>query len=511
MRKHHVVSKRYVASGTKQLRILVAIYDDDATRNAKHEAKYLRRSADLLRAQVKPGASSRCNAIDKHIRMCMTRLGPCFMSLGQVKKSRVRRRVGNVYYDRSFANAFMCNAVAGRGSFRQIAAAFASSSTRGQGQLSSLLPEASHSFWCNVLEDLLQSPQMATKLQSLLNECYEKEEFRYISIDATVKCMMKILGQASFNESQDLRDAAALPDAESVYKLLTVRGRTNAVLALRGIRSEASHVVADATEAAFSPQQRQQVKHVASDCPSPEMFARLHAIFPNLKSVGLDAMHIVMVYEQNFNNKRTQGSKWLASVMNKFRVVDCAANANSFGPMYTGVENISYSAEEKWLGALLAEGSMPEVEAISVLDKVDPDQPWRTEADFLEAIAAICSLFFDELQKVTLSGATLHRLLINLTVPGKIQWLFNDTRYRHTCPAKEMTLLPSGTTSNESLHHEIKTWFRETVTWLQCVSAAPGSFRSVKLDVSRCTYFPAELSWLCIDQRWKPSSSSSNS
>ena len=87
--------------------------------------------------------------------------------------------------------------------------------------------------------------------------------------------MMKILGQARFNQSQEDREAAAIDDMNSVYKLLTVRGRSNAVLALRCIKSEASALIADALSSSFSSSQRLQVSHIASDCPSPEMLANL--------------------------------------------------------------------------------------------------------------------------------------------------------------------------------------------------------------------------------------------
>ena len=59
--------------------------------------------------------------------------------------------------------------------------------------------------------------------------------------------------------------------------------------------------------------------------------------------------------------------------------------------MYTGVEQISYTAEEKRLSALIVNKDMPEVEATSVLDGLDPDVPYRTESQLLESMAAICS------------------------------------------------------------------------------------------------------------------------
>ena len=111
--KHHSASKRFVASGPKQLRIIASMYDADAVRN-EISGKYLRRSAELLRKQLTPQCSSRKNSIDTHFRLCMGGNGPFFMSTKQIGQAQNLRRVGNVYYNRSFANAFMCNAVASR-------------------------------------------------------------------------------------------------------------------------------------------------------------------------------------------------------------------------------------------------------------------------------------------------------------------------------------------------------------------------------------------------------------
>ena len=57
----------------------------------------------------------------------------------------------------------------------------------------------------------------------------------------------------------------------------------------------------------------------------------------------------------------------------------------------------------------------------------------------------------------------MQRLIINMASQTKVQWLFNDTRYRHSVDRETLVLLPSGRTSNESLHHELNHWFRETV------------------------------------------------
>jgi hypothetical protein len=44
----------------------------------------------------------------------------------------------------------------------------------------------------------------------------------------------------------------------------------------------------------------------------------------------------------------------------------------------------------------------------------------------------------------------------------RIEWYLNNTRQRHSMNVERLTLLPAGTTSNESLHAEINNWFRQT-------------------------------------------------
>jgi hypothetical protein len=462
--KHHTAQKRYVASGTKQVRILVAIREDDVVRGQSDRSDYLARSAALLRKQVKPPVPANVNAIDKHIRLCMIGSSPQYMSLYAVKRAKFLRRVGNFYYDRAFANAYMCAAVSGCASLRKIAAAFAASATAAGQPMCSLLPEAGHDFWINVLEDLMSGPALTARMSSLLEECHQHQEFRYISIDATVKCMLKVLGQAAFNSSAQARSESAISFEDADYKLLTVRGRTGAVLAMAGIKSEAASKVADELAKHLTDAQRAQVVHVASDNPSPELFATLQKVLPRLQSLSLDATHICMVYQQNMNNKRTPGLRWLGVIMNKFRAIDRSCPAASWGPMYTGAAQLGPTAEEKRTSQMILQQDMPEAQAHSVLKQLEVDCPWKTEVQFLEAIAALCALFSEELSKVSFSGATLHRLLVNLTAPAKVQWLLNDTRQRHTWDAAEAVLLPSGTTSNEALHHEINAWFHETAT-----------------------------------------------
>ena len=115
---------------------------------------------------------------------------------------------------------------------------------------------------------------------------------------------------------------------------MTCRGRTGATLAPCGIRSGKSRILVDSLKSRFTYSQRVQVLHVASDAPSAEMFQTLKEVLPNLQSLSLDAMHIVVVYDQSMNSRPTAGSKWLAVIMNKFRNWHSSRMQASWGELY---------------------------------------------------------------------------------------------------------------------------------------------------------------------------------
>lgn len=82
--KYHTESTTFCASGTKQLRMACAIYDDDCYRGHQKD-HYLRRSADLLRSSVQPPLASGCNAIDRHIRLVFTGTGPAYHNIVELQ------------------------------------------------------------------------------------------------------------------------------------------------------------------------------------------------------------------------------------------------------------------------------------------------------------------------------------------------------------------------------------------------------------------------------------------
>ena len=67
VRKHHVQSKQFVCSGTKQMKVILALHDADCMQR-KRAFDLLLRSALLLQSQVRPALNAQKNGIDKDIR-----------------------------------------------------------------------------------------------------------------------------------------------------------------------------------------------------------------------------------------------------------------------------------------------------------------------------------------------------------------------------------------------------------------------------------------------------------
>ena len=115
--------------------------------------------------------------MDKHIRLAMTGAGPKLLSVLRVQRRNDLRRVGNFYYERSFANAFVVAAAQSNASFSKIASIFASRCTQAGGELASMIPTRNRGFWHDVLEDIVDSPVLRRCVAQSLQQCFQRKEY----------------------------------------------------------------------------------------------------------------------------------------------------------------------------------------------------------------------------------------------------------------------------------------------------------------------------------------------
>lgn len=144
--------------------------------------------------------------------------------------------------------------------------------------LGNLYPTHTRHWW-PIVEDIFHSTQVQA-LRRLTASLERNEEFIALSVDATLKICMVVQGQASYRAPAVVRNEACINDDESLRRVLTIRGRTGAVIAIVPLRSEDAPAVAEALSVSLSPVALRQVKHVSTDSPTSKLFQELQRICP---------------------------------------------------------------------------------------------------------------------------------------------------------------------------------------------------------------------------------------
>ena len=84
------------------------------------------------------------------------------------------------------------------------------------------------------------SPKITQIGQDLTAELLDHKEFEVLSIDATMRCCLSNLGQARPRAAKVERDAAVFRGDGALTCVLTVRGRSSAVLLMEALSSDGS-------------------------------------------------------------------------------------------------------------------------------------------------------------------------------------------------------------------------------------------------------------------------------
>ena len=110
--------------------------------------------------------------------------------------------------------------------------------------------------------------------------------------------------------------------------------------------SEASEHVKQLLSAEVSASVRAQVEFVASDQPSGVLYDQLKQVFPSLRTLYLDEVHLCIVWNVAFWRKTSPGERVLRRVQAKFNRVDMDTPVKHWGSLYTGRAAVVYSAAE---------------------------------------------------------------------------------------------------------------------------------------------------------------------
>jgi len=457
--------KDFVASGSKQYMLIRALYDQQAQAQTKPTG-LLRQSASLMRSWLEqcsvPGAD-RENLLDRKLVLCLTGEGPKYLGAEMVQDSGLYRTVGYVWYDRDFARIFFGEMIRANGKAKAIATNLIHHFLSTGCQVVFLLPRKATTVYLKLMEDIMASPVVTAWKEKLVAQCLEQREWVHLSMDATVRMAMRIKGQANYRETKEQRAQYLVGDSEAKRRILTIRGRTGGVLVMNPVLSEASEHIKDLLFAEVPGSVRLQVEFVASDQPSAALYDHLKLVCPSLRAVYLDEVHLCIVWNLAFWRKSSPGQKVLRRVQAKFNRVDMDTPVEHWGSLYTGHEEVVYSAAEEDMRNLIMSGGMSPQRAASVLNHLEDEKPWYCRLDYIRALAAIAAAFPQEMARKTyVLGRSVGHILWCAAAPEKVSWLFNALIVRRSLPKTWMTLLPSGTTSNESLHAELNRWWRNS-------------------------------------------------
>ncbi|CAE7205271.1 unnamed protein product [Symbiodinium sp. CCMP2592] len=461
IRKHHTSTKQYSASGTKQIKLVLALHDQDKLEGMPAACNYLRRSADMIRDTVRPPLSSTRNSIDKKIRLVFTQDGPEYWNL-EATISAGLRRSRNLYYNLGFAQKIFQKTILNNAKEQDTLHAlnlcplqFFPTMTAMKAEISnracSLFPSHSKDWW-PLIEDIFSSPHVRQLGDQLIAECVQHKEMRCLSIDATMRCCMPLLGQARIK-------ASPIERAE----VITVRGRTNAVVVMRAAQAEDSDTAAYLLAETLPAAALGQIMYVSVDNPSRKYFSTLKSLCPNLQGMSLDTVHLAMTCEYGSARRRTGATKALRRVLAKFAAVDTAVGPEAFGKIFSGGKAKHLTAEEERFRRHVEDRSMRQHDAQRLLNELDDEKPIYTRLEWIQLIAAVANVFRDDMTRLCPGpNKRVWQLLLGATSPERSEWYLNNLRIRHSLHARALPLLPVGTTSNESLHAEINRWFKET-------------------------------------------------
>ena len=129
-----------------------------------------------------------------------------------------------------------------------------------------------------LLEDVFYSPFVNLLDERLLEQCYQHREFQVLSFDATIRCARRTRGQEDYRAPVAERNAALFGDADVLRHVLTVRGRTGAVLGMGTVRDESSENIANEFQRQTAPEHRAQCVEVFSDITNGKLFFSLKMV-----------------------------------------------------------------------------------------------------------------------------------------------------------------------------------------------------------------------------------------
>ena len=155
-----------------------------------------------------------------------------------------------------------------------------------------------------------------------------------------------------------MRNANVVDEDEAKRRIVAIRDRTGAALAMEALKSESSEDVQHFLSGSISAEALGQIEYLATGQPSATLFQHLSQVCPSLRAIYLDEVHLCIVWRVAFWRKSSPGQKALHRVQAKFNKVDYLTPIEQWGTVFTGKEQVDYRQVEEDTRTLIMTGGM---------------------------------------------------------------------------------------------------------------------------------------------------------
>ena len=440
----------------KQFKVCQAIYDNRVIKGRELLPDLLKESAKII-IESAPGVRYVTAHVDDHLSpIVLTNNGPVYLMKFETDANDFVRLSRNYYCDRKFAELVLRSFILAKGSsYDTLTRVYLHYVQRTQ--LAAMLPMRVITWqrfvailWASRAVDRLRTQKML--------EASSVNEWESISIDATYKLMLRVIGQSNYISKRTTREKQAIADKDAKYCLFTVRGRTGLVAGLQPMRYENSRTVQLALQDIFDESKLATIKHVASDDPSIALLQHLRAIMPALRGISKDPMHLFFYFKRRFKKSPKESFGYKATrdikkICSKFcRRVN--VRPVPFDKWFDGDNEAPKSQEEVDILGQIENESMAQSDAQQILERLNAQTPYSHRTEYMRALAAFVAVHGDACSKNS-GREPLKTTVRNAACPKNCEWVFNFQHYLLSIPMSAYEYFPTGTCSNEALHREI--------------------------------------------------------
>ena len=458
--RYHTAKNSYVPSGTQQIAVVVALHDNDVVTSGSTKGNYLFRSAQIMRRHARSVQSNKNRLEYGVIKRAYYADGVRYVSKDNINTNLHLRKVSTqTYASKCFYLLVFQEFVLCKGAVRTVMDRVRTALSRAGCELVSLLP-TDIGWWLKVAEDITTSAQFVSMEDRFLAKLKTVRDLRFTAVDTTVKITMSLKGQSNYRMSKLVRMDVAVPEHEAVYRVFTMRTLTGAPRIVTPIRSESSEEYVNVITRECEQRELDQFEIVSVDNASDKLEEELMRVCVHLRGLIQDQEHLAMKYRSTQWGNVTPGWRVLKVIVGKFNKYDPHLNIADDVVFHTRRSTVDVSTYEKRRRTLIRDGKMNTSEARTLLESIEPDQPWTDRIGFVESLAALTSVFKQEVSKKDTQGNALSTVLYNAADPANVERMLNQMRLVHMVNSRDRTFLASATTTNEALHAELNvTWF----------------------------------------------------